>query len=119
MVKETITKMSGKDIVDEISKLGIKEFACVAGNALRDIDHAVKTSCHALHDAYADESAKSAVALTNHATICFSVSQGELQQMYVGGSCTGIKQLCDMLPAWFQEHYEVMEDGRTVKPLSK
>ena len=111
--------MSGNDVMKEVVDLGVEKFAQVASKALCNIDDAIKQSCMSISEAYTKEDAKTAVALVDHATVCFSVARGEVQQVYVGGSGTGMKQLCDMLPEWFQKNLKVSEDGKSLKPREK
>lgn len=119
MKKEAISKVSGNDIMKEVVALGVEKFSRVASKSLCNIDDVIKQACMSISEAYTKDDAKIGVALTDHATICFSVACGEVQQVYLGGTGTGMKQLCDMFPAWFQEHYEVTKDGKSVKPREK
>lgn len=119
MKKEAISKVSGNDIMKEVVDLGVEKFAQVASKSLCNIDDVIKQACMSISEAYTKDDAKIGVALTDHATICFSVARGEVQQVYLGGTGTGMKQLFEMLPAWFQDHYEVTKDGKSVKPREK
>ena len=119
MKKEVIAKVSGNDIMNEVVTLGVEKFAQVASKSLCNIDDVIKKACMSISQTYTKDDAKIGVALTDHATICFSVARGDVQQVYLGGTGTGMKQLCDMLPAWFQEHYEVTKDGKSMKPREK
>lgn len=114
------TVVSGKDIALEALQRGKSTFTTdllVAGKLL---DKTINQAANFIRQAYTkDKDTSFAVCLEEHATICFSCADGKLNLACAVGTGKGIKQLCDMLPSWFQENYEVTDDGKSVNPREK
>lgn len=114
------TVVSGKDIALEAIQRGKSTFTMdllVAGKLL---DKTIEQATNSIRQAYTkDKDTSFAVCIEEQATVCFSCAEGKLKLACAVGTGKGIKQLCDMLPSWFQENYEVAEDGKSVKPREK
>lgn len=116
----TSTVVSGRDMALEAVKRGKGTFTMDLLLAEKVLDNTVEQAADLIRQAYAkDKDTSFAVNLTDHATICFSFADGKLRLAHTVGTGHGIKCLCDMLPAWFKEHYDVTVDGGSVKPRSE
>ena len=112
-----VTKVSGRDIALEAIKRGKVNFTMDLMLAAKMLDNSIKQAESSIRQAYnKDKDTAFAASVMEHATICFSYADGKLLSALTVGTGQGIKCLCDMLPAWFQEHYEVIENGKSVKP---
>lgn len=116
----TSTIVYGNEIALEAVKRGKGRFVADLQFAGRALESNIQHAAESISKAYTkDKDTTFAVNMTDHATICFSCADGELCVALTVGTGQGLKWLCDMLPAWFQEHYYVTEDGKSVKPRSK
>lgn len=108
-------KVSNVEIAQEIEKRGGEQFKKDLCSSLHELDETINAAQKAIHDAYHKEKNTAyAVCIVDHATVCFSYAGGDIISAIVSGTGQGIKKLCDLMPAWFQAHYEVSRDGESV-----
>lgn len=110
--------ISVKDMMKELGALGKKKLASAIFKSTLKLQSTIKKAFETIGKAHKkDKHTLYATHILDIATLGFSCINGEITVAFACGTDQGIKQLWDLMNVWFHEHYEITEDGASVREL--